>query len=124
MRELNEYDNEAALAMVRAYGREPTPTVLARLRSSDFWALYEDGPVGAVAITKDSEFSPGIHIGCVLSGRAGHAIKRVVEAALQKHGQLFAEIRNDAPRAVRLALGLGFKPLRQTKTHLVCWREL
>lgn len=123
MREQNQYDHDAALAMVTAYGRTPTAEVLERLRSSDFWALYDHGPVGAVAVTLDTDLSPSIHVGCLRSGRAGHAVRRIVEIALQKYGNLFAEIRNDSPRAVRLAIGLGFKPIRQTQTHLVCWRE-
>lgn len=123
MKELHGFDETAALAMVQAYGRPASPAVIERLRNSDFWGLYDPEPVGAVAITFDSQYSPGMHVGCIHRGRAGHAVRRVVEAALQRYGQLYAEIRNDCETAIRLAIGLGFEPIGRTDTHLVCWRE-
>lgn len=118
MIEREGFDLDAAIAMQKACAMELDETFIDRSKKTEFWGLYDPKAVGAVIV-----HAPWIHVGCLTSGKAAFAVRRIVNKSLEKHGLLLAPIKQPNLKANHLALGLGFSKILSRNGWIVYGRS-
>lgn len=110
------YHAEAA-AIMEAVQPELAPDMQERLKQADFWAVFRDGqPVGGICIEQGY-----IHVGCRVP--CGLEVRQVVRQWLCENPKLYAPMRPKNHAAIRLAVGLGFKPVATINGFVIYERQ-